>query len=158
MSFHARAEDASAMRAAGARLGHALLAWSDATHEAIVVHLSGELGAGKTTFVGGVIDALGVAGPARSPTYTLVEPYQAGGRDIVHADLYRLRHPDELDELGWRDFARRGAIVLVEWPEKAGERLHVPDLVVRLAYDGAEARSIEIEGHSDAGRGIVDGL
>ena len=106
------------MRAFGARLARALLAAP--ANESLLVTLSGDLGAGKTTLVGGLLAELGHVGPVRSPTYTLIEPYRLQGRDITHCDLYRLRHPDELDDLGLRDLQGAGSVLLVEWPEKAG--------------------------------------
>ncbi len=97
--------------------------WPRLQTESLLVTLSGELGAGKTTLVGGLLAELGHVGPARSPTYTLLEPYRLQGRDITHCDLYRLRHPDELDDLGLRDLRVAGSVLLVEWPEKAEGRL-----------------------------------
>jgi len=108
------------MRALGAALARALFA-ADSS-QPLLVTLSGDLGAGKTTLVGGLLAALGHQGPARSPTYTLLEPYQFGDHDVVHCDFYRLRHPDELDDLGLRDLQRPGAILPVEWPAQGGER------------------------------------
>ena len=123
---------ADAMRALGARLAGALRVAQ--LTEPFVLGLSGDLGAGKTTLVGGLLAALGHEGPARSPTYTLIEPYRLGGRDLYHCDLYRLRDPDELDDLGLRDLLTARAVLLVEWPERAGDRLRPPDLALRLEY------------------------
>jgi tRNA threonylcarbamoyladenosine biosynthesis protein TsaE len=122
-------------RALGARLGIALVA--DRRDASTVVGLTGELGAGKTTLVAGLLEALGHHGPVRSPTYALVEPYRYADRDIYHCDLYRLEDPDQLEDLGYRDFIRPGAIVLVEWPEKGGERLGSLDLMIEVSYQRA---------------------
>jgi len=100
----------------------------------IVVYLSGELGAGKTTFAGGFLRALGANGPIKSPTYTLIEPYECGERAIYHLDLYRVVTPHELEMLALRDFLQAGAVWLVEWAERGGQALPSPDLTVRLAY------------------------
>lgn len=121
--------DEAATRALGARLG-ALLQPGD------VVALTGDLGAGKTTLARGLIQALCGAGTETpSPTFTLVQTYPARGFDLFHFDLYRLKSPDEVWELGWEDIADSAA--LVEWPERAGP--HLPDerLDLRLAFDGA---------------------
>jgi tRNA threonylcarbamoyladenosine biosynthesis protein TsaE len=156
MSSHLAA-DVAATRACGARLARALISTLSPA-KAIVVTLEGELGAGKTTFVGGLLAELGHPGPVRSPTYTLIEPYRLRKRDIQHCDFYRLRTPDELDDLGWRDLLVPGAIVLVEWPDKAGDRLGDVDLAVRLEYAGADARSISFTAHSEMGQALVDTL
>ena len=92
----------------------------------------------------------------RSPTYTLIEPYRLQGRDIQHCDLYRLRHADELDDLGWRDLLVPGAILLVEWPDKAGDRLGVVDLAIAIAYDDTDARQVTIESLSAIGDGVME--
>ena len=96
---------------------------------ALLIGLSGELGAGKTTLVAGLLAGLGHEGPVRSPTYTLIEPYRLAGRDLYHCDLYRLRDPAELDDLGLRDLAVERSVLLVEWPERAGDRLGKPWVV-----------------------------
>jgi tRNA threonylcarbamoyladenosine biosynthesis protein TsaE len=84
-----------------------------------VLGFSGELGSGKTTLVQAICRGLG-AGTATSPTYALVHRYEARGRPIYHVDCYRLRAPEEARDLGFDDMMREGAIVLVEWPERAG--------------------------------------
>jgi tRNA threonylcarbamoyladenosine biosynthesis protein TsaE len=152
-----RATRAAATRDCGARLAHALLSVASPAAP-VVVTLEGELGAGKTTFVGGVLTALGHPGPVRSPTYTLIEPYRLCGRDIQHCDFYRLRTPDELDDLGWRDLLLPGALLLVEWPDKAGDRLGAVDLVVRLDYADADTRNISFAAHSEMGHALIDAL
>ena len=143
------------MRALGARLGAAICA--AAAGPALFVGFSGDLGAGKTTLVSGLLGGLGHAGPVRSPTYTLVEPYRLAGRDLYHCDLYRLRDPTELDELGLRDLATERSVLLVEWPERAGDRLGAPDLMLRIAY-APLGRTIEIDASSDAGRQVLAAL
>ena len=147
------ARGAEAMRELGARLGQALVATTDAPP--LLVTLSGDLGAGKTTLVGGLLAALGHPGPARSPTYTLLEPYRFGDRDVVHCDFYRLRHPDELDELGLRDLQRPGAVLLVEWPEKADERLGPADLELKLAYAADDVRTVRFQARTAAGEAVL---
>jgi tRNA threonylcarbamoyladenosine biosynthesis protein TsaE len=148
--------EAAATRALGARLARAIL--SAGTDQPLLITLSGDLGAGKTTFVGGLLAELGHIGPARSPTYTLIEPYRLAGRDIYHCDLYRLRHPDELEDLGLRDLQDPGAVLLVEWPEKAEGRLGNPDVAVTLAYVGTDDREVRLEAVSPAGRAVLDAL
>lgn len=150
-----RAEGADAMRALGARFAAALLDAPGGASTSLLVTLVGELGAGKTTFVGGLLQALGHVGPARSPTYTLIEPYRLAGRDVQHCDLYRLRDPEELEDLGLRDLRGPGSILLIEWPEKAEGRLGTPDVTVELAYAGAEAREVGFTVGSEAGAAVV---
>jgi tRNA threonylcarbamoyladenosine biosynthesis protein TsaE len=151
-----RARGADEMRALGAALGRALLAAGSS--QPLLVTLSGDLGAGKTTLVGGLLTELGHEGPARSPTYTLVEPYRFGDRDVVHCDFYRLRHPDELDDLGLRDLQRPGAILLVEWPEKADDRLGAPDLALHLDYAEENTRTVRFEAPTAAGLAVLGRL
>lgn len=144
------------MHALGARLAEAVRAADP--ESPLVVGLTGDLGAGKTTLASGFLSALGHEGPVRSPTYTLIEPYRLAGRDVYHCDLYRLRDPAELDDLGLRDLLVDGSILLVEWPERAGHRLGSVDLLLRLGYAADEGRVVEIEGHTPTGRRIAQDL
>ena len=153
MTTECVARGADEMRAFGARLARALL--TTPVHESLLVTLSGELGAGKTTLVGGLLAELGHVGPVRSPTYTLIEPYRLQGRDITHCDLYRLRHPDELEDLGLRDLRGAGSLLLVEWPEKAEGRLGAADLALTLDYAGPGARNLIAEAHSPTGQAAL---
>jgi tRNA threonylcarbamoyladenosine biosynthesis protein TsaE len=137
--------DAEATEAAGAALGKVLPVGE------CVVYLHGDLGAGKTTLVRGLLRALGHPGRVPSPTYTLVEPYELGRLSLKHLDLYRIADPEELAYLGIRDMA--GA-VLIEWPERGAHFLPGPDLDCRLAVAGL-GRALEAEGKTPKGREIL---
>ncbi|HEX6572603.1 MAG TPA: tRNA (adenosine(37)-N6)-threonylcarbamoyltransferase complex ATPase subunit type 1 TsaE [Steroidobacteraceae bacterium] len=149
------AEGADATRVLGARLASALRRSAAAAAAPMLVTLSGDLGAGKTTFVGGLLDALGHVGPVRSPTYTLIEPYRFGDRDVYHCDLYRLRHSDELEDLGLRDLRRPGSTLLVEWPEKAEGRLGAPDVTIGFEYAGDAARALVFAAQTLVGSDVL---
>ena len=110
-----------------------------------VVYLYGDLGAGKTTLVRGVLRALGYGGAVRSPTYTLLERYELGGQVIVHFDLYRLADPEELHALGLRELLEEAAMLFFEWPER-GEGL-LPPATLTLCFD--------LEGDGRRVQGIV---
>lgn len=101
-----------------------------------VISLRGPLGAGKTTVARGLLRALGVRGAIRSPTYTLLEPYDiaGAGRGLVHLDLYRLKDDTELEPLGLRDYPPEQWWWLIEWPERAEQRLPKADLVITLDH------------------------
>ncbi|KAA1150122.1 MULTISPECIES: tRNA (adenosine(37)-N6)-threonylcarbamoyltransferase complex ATPase subunit type 1 TsaE [Pseudoalteromonas] len=122
-----------------------------------VIYLHGDLGAGKTTFTRGVVQGFGHAGKVKSPTYTLVEPYELERANVYHFDLYRLGDPEELEYMGIRDYFSANAICVVEWPEKGGEFIPVPDLDITLSYVGNE-RKIVINSASDRGVAIVEKL
>ena len=141
--------NAAATRALGQRFARVL---RDDKHGPTYIALTGELGSGKTTLVAGILAALGQQGPIRSPTYTLVEPYEFDGRELLHCDLYRLESPDALDELGLRDVLTAANVLLVEWPERAGGRLGPPDLRLTLSYDGPGRRAVLAAGTP---RGVV---
>lgn len=117
--------DAAATERLGAKLSSLL-------PDDAVVYLRGDLGAGKTTLVRGLLRARGYTGPVRSPTFTLLEPYELAGQRILHCDLYRLAHPAELDFLGLEELAE-GALLLIEWPERGLGALPPADLDVELA-------------------------
>jgi tRNA threonylcarbamoyladenosine biosynthesis protein TsaE len=119
--------------------------------------LRGELGAGKTTFVRGFLRQLGYEGAVKSPTYTLVEPYDLAGKTIYHFDLYRLNSPDELENIGLRDYFEPDAICLVEWPEKAGSRLGQPDLVIQFEFLEA-GRKLDLKAETPAGEALIQHL
>ena len=104
----------------------------------LVVALSGELGAGKTTLVRGLLRALGHAGRVKSPTYTLVEVYEVSRLDFYHFDFYRFQDPREWIEAGFRDIFNGRNVCLIEWPERAAGLLPPADLAISLAIAGAE--------------------
>ncbi len=114
--------------------------------------LSGELGAGKSTFARAFIRAAGHGGSVPSPTYTLVEPYDLPGGPIYHVDLYRISTEDELRYLGWSELD--GGLRMVEWPQRAPGLTDEADLTIKLSYAG-EARSAEILGLSKRGSGLI---
>ena len=130
--------DAAATEALGRRLAAAL-----AREGGLVVYLSGELGAGKSTLVRGLLRGLGHRGPVRSPTYTLVEPYEALARGpAYHFDLYRLGDPEELEFIGIRDFLEEGpTLLLIEWPERGAGWLPPADVAVQLAHAATARRA-----------------
>jgi tRNA threonylcarbamoyladenosine biosynthesis protein TsaE len=115
-----------------------------------VVYLTGDLGAGKTTFARGFLHALGVTGPIHSPTYTLLETYETASATVVHLDLYRLRDMAELEPLGLRDLAVPGHVWLIEWPERGAGALPRADIQITFSVE-AEAHAIVLFGLSDLG-------
>ena len=109
-----------------------------------VVCLEGDLGAGKTTFTQGVAAALGAKRPVTSPTFCLVVEHPTDRFLLVHADLYRLHDPDDVLSIGWEDYLARGAVLFVEWPDRAGDLIPATARHVRLSLGDAEdSRIIE---------------
>ncbi len=129
-------------------LGRALAAaFPGAAERPAALHLTGELGAGKTTCARSLLRALGVVGLIRSPTFTLVEAYPLGDLTCVHVDLYRLRGRADIDELGLRDYLNPECLLIIEWAEKGGDALPVPDLHLTLSYEG-RGRSARLAAHT----------
>ena len=122
-----------------------------------VVYLVGDLGAGKTTLVRGLIHALGYRGKVRSPTYTLVEPYACDRCPVFHLDLYRIADAEELEWLGLRDMLEEPALLLVEWPERGNGVLPPADLAITMVYSG-EGREARLVPASAAGKQLLKGL
>jgi tRNA threonylcarbamoyladenosine biosynthesis protein TsaE len=143
-----RLPDEAATRAAGAELARALATGADA---GAFVTLAGDLGAGKTTFVRGLLAAIGVAGPVRSPTYTLVESYATPDRSVHHLDWYRLAGEDDLDGLGFRELLGARQWVLAEWPERAPAVAGEADLAIRLDYAAGGGRTLTLVARSPTG-------
>ena len=147
-ALHLATRSAEETEGVGARLAGSMPA--PARH-VVVVYLSGDLGAGKTTLARGFLRACGYTGAVRSPTYTLLECHRADALTIVHLDLYRLRGAAEVETLGLRDLVRSDHLFLIEWPERGAEHLPQPDLVASLSVE-ADRNRIEIAARSDFGR------
>ncbi|MGN3973447.1 tRNA (adenosine(37)-N6)-threonylcarbamoyltransferase complex ATPase subunit type 1 TsaE [Tsuneonella sp. SYSU-LHT278] len=133
--------DLDAMAAFGARIACRL-------RPGDVVALSGGLGAGKTTLARAIIEALGHLGEVPSPTFTIVETYEALDPPLVHADFYRLEHPGEAEQIGLDDY-REGAVLLAEWPEHAGGFAHEPQCLEIALETRAHGRAAIVEGGAD---------
>ncbi len=138
------------MRAFGARV-------AEICPPRCVIYLFGELGAGKSTFARGFLHALGHEGAVRSPTYTLVEPYELASAQVYHMDLYRLADPEELEFLGLRDWLEQDVILLVEWPQKGKGVLPEPDLVIEINYAGT-GRKINLHANVETGQQFIEKL
>jgi tRNA threonylcarbamoyladenosine biosynthesis protein TsaE len=123
----------------------------------LVVYLRGDLGAGKTTFARAYIHALGFAGYVKSPSYGLLETYQAGGQTVLHLDLYRIEDPEELEYLALRDQFDASSMLLVEWPDRGQHHLPAPDLVLDFGESG-EVRFIQCTAASGRGAEVADGV
>ena len=136
--------DEAATEALGSKLAKALALPA-------VVYLNGDLGAGKTTLSRGVMRGFGHQGAVKSPTYTLVEPYEFEGCSVFHFDLYRLSDPEELEFMGIREYFEQNSLCLVEWPECGTGILPQSDLDITLAYH-EDARKVTIRAHSENGK------
>lgn len=123
----------------------------------LVVYLEGDLGTGKTTLVRGILRSLGHLGSVRSPTYTLIEPYELDRARVYHLDLYRLSDPEELEYLGLRDLSGEDSLLLVEWPGRGTGALAAPDLIVRIGYQGS-GRLLTLSAQSAPGAGVIDSV
>lgn len=145
-----RIASADAMAELGAHLARVL-------PDRAIIYLIGDLGAGKTTLVRGLIHAFAPGIKVKSPTFTLVEPYEGLPQPVYHFDLYRLADPEELDFIGARDYFDSASWCLVEWPEKGGAALPEPDLEIVIAHAGEERR-VELRARTATGQAILQGL
>jgi tRNA threonylcarbamoyladenosine biosynthesis protein TsaE len=141
------ARDEAAMVACGARI-------AAAAQPSLVIYLAGDLGMGKTTLSRGFIQGLGHRGAVKSPTYTLVEPYELGEWQIYHFDLYRLGDPEELEFMGIRDYFSDGAVCLVEWPERGQGALPPADITIKIERDGS-GRRLLLQADTIPGRSVL---
>lgn len=122
------------------------------------VTLHGDLGAGKTTLVRHLLRALGITGRIKSPTYAVVEPYEAPGLDIWHFDFYRFSDPREWEEAGFRDIFASPGLKLAEWPQKAAALIPPADIAIDIeALDDTERR-VTLQAHTALGRQLLQGI
>ncbi|MBU0806845.1 MAG: tRNA (adenosine(37)-N6)-threonylcarbamoyltransferase complex ATPase subunit type 1 TsaE [Gammaproteobacteria bacterium] len=137
------AADEEAMLVLGARI-------AEVTGGKGVIYLHGDLGAGKTTLSRGIIRGLGHVGAVKSPTFTLVEPYEIGAVRAFHFDLYRLVDAEELEYLGIRDYFEGDALCLVEWPQRGAGVLPKADLDITISPHGA-GRALRLQAQGERG-------
>ncbi|MGO1247594.1 MAG: tRNA (adenosine(37)-N6)-threonylcarbamoyltransferase complex ATPase subunit type 1 TsaE [Oceanisphaera sp.] len=149
-TLHITLADEPQTLALGSKLAQSLSA-------ATVIFLHGSLGAGKTTLSRGIVQGLGHKGNVKSPTYTLVEPYQVAAWQVYHFDLYRLSDPEELEYMGIRDYFTPDSLCLVEWPERGLGMLPAPDMDIRLQYDGVQRMAL-IEASTPVGVALLEKL
>jgi tRNA threonylcarbamoyladenosine biosynthesis protein TsaE len=145
--LHCRLPDAAATVRAGAMLAAGL-------RKGMVVTLSGELGAGKTTLVRGMLQGLGWQGAVKSPSYALVEHYFVSSLYFYHFDFYRFADPGEWETAGLADCFRDDAACVIEWPERVRGLLPQPDLMLTLAHPSAVTsggRELTLSAHTEAG-------
>ncbi len=120
-----------------------------------IVYLYGEIGSGKTTLIRGMMRGLGIQIPVRSPTYTLVEPYEGHQYSVYHFDLYRLAEPEELHFFGAEEYFSPDSICILEWAERAQGLLPTPDLSIEIEYRDAGSRVIQIFSHTERGQAVL---
>jgi tRNA threonylcarbamoyladenosine biosynthesis protein TsaE len=150
MSVDLKLPDAQATERLGAALAPAI-------GPGRVLHLTGELGTGKTTLVRGLLRALGFTGRVKSPTYAWVEPYELSRLHLYHFDFFRFDDRSEWLSSGLRDYFGPHSACIVEWPERLGTVLPPPDLAILLSHEGA-ARRARVEGRTPAGRAWLSSL
>ncbi|MFA6922175.1 MAG: tRNA (adenosine(37)-N6)-threonylcarbamoyltransferase complex ATPase subunit type 1 TsaE [Gallionella sp.] len=126
-------------------------------HPGMVIYLHGDLGAGKTSLVRGILNALGYTGRVKSPTYTLLEPYRVAGLNLKHFDLYRLQDEHEWESAGFRDEFDGQNILFIEWPEKAQSFIPPADIVVDLEIL-TSGRCATLKGNTSLGRACLKQL
>ncbi|HEY0563657.1 MAG TPA: tRNA (adenosine(37)-N6)-threonylcarbamoyltransferase complex ATPase subunit type 1 TsaE [Methylophilus sp.] len=120
----------------------------------LTVYLHGDLGAGKTTFVRGVLQGLGYQGKVKSPTYTLVESYSFAGLTLYHFDLYRFLDEEEWDAAGFREYFNVHSVCMIEWPEKAHHVLPSPDIDLTLTHQSS-GRLLQYQANTDLAEQVL---
>ncbi len=120
-----------------------------------VIELHGDLGAGKTTLVRYLLQALGVQGRIKSPSYAVMEPHQVNGLAISHFDFYRFSDPREWEDAGFRDIFSAPGLKLIEWADNARAALNVPDLSIHMTAQADESRSITLRGNTTTGQSLL---
>lgn len=128
--------------------------WGPVLAAGAIVYLEGTLGAGKTTFSRGILHGIGHSGAVKSPTYTLVEPYEIGEFKVYHFDLYRLGDPEELEYLGIRDYLENNALWLVEWPVRGAGVIPPADIILKLTPDGL-GRQLQVYAPTSHGQTLL---
>lgn len=147
VSFQQVLADENATVKAGEKLGQYLAGGA-------VIYLTGVLGAGKTTLCRGILRSFGHSGAVKSPTYTLVEPYEFGSNTVFHFDLYRLGDPEELEYMGIRDYFQARSVCLIEWPDKGEGFLPKADILAELKPQGY-CRKLALTAFTERGEQIV---
>ena len=150
MQYSVTLADETATKAFAARL-------ATLCNQATVIYLNGDLGAGKTTFSQGFIRGLGYQGRVKSPTYTLVEPYEVAPWRVFHFDLYRLADPEELEFIGIRDYFEPDCLCLVEWPDKGAGLLAEADLTITIEFNQT-GRTLLLEASTENGRSLLQAI
>ena len=121
----------------------------------LLILLNGDLGAGKTTISRGILQGLGHQGAVKSPTYTLVEPYQLAIGKIYHFDLYRLIDPEELEHIGFSDYLSEAKLCIIEWPENGGSYIPMPDITVAISQYEL-GRQVTLSSNTESGQHCIE--
>ena len=143
-------EDEESMVEFGGKLAETLLVGA-------IITLNGDLGAGKTTLSRGMLQRLGHSGAVKSPTYTIVEPYQLDIGSVYHFDLYRVNDPQELDYIGFTDYLAEAFLSLIEWPERGHGYLGDTDMVIEIEHL-TSGRRVSVSSQTDRGWAMLAGL